>query len=73
MIASSLSRLAEEKMNTTVSDFVLTKVCAEAQEVLSVQSQFRFNNDEWNEICKSLDSPPRIFPRCEDSFQSGGI
>ena len=64
---------AAEKMNTTVSDFVLTKAYAEAQAVLSVQSQFRLNNNKWHEFCKSLDSPPKDIPALRRLLSKRGV
>ncbi len=64
---------AAEKMNTTVSEFVLTKAYAEAQAVLSVQSQFRLNNNKWNEFCKSLDSPPMDIPALRRLLSKRGV
>ena len=50
---------AAGRLNTTVSNFVLQKAYAEAQAVLSDQSQFRLPHQQWLNFCKALDAPPK--------------
>ena len=59
--------------NMTLSGFVLEKAFSAAQEILSAQSHFIMNQDQWDAFCKAIDAPVRIIPELKKLLDEDGL
>ncbi len=50
---------AAEVKQTTMTNFILEKSYEAALEVLTEQTMFSLNDEEWEEFCQALSAPPK--------------
>src|SRR5579885_2825372 len=57
----------------SVSDFVLERALARAEETLADRTRFVWNAEQWKAFLAALDAPPRELPRLKRLFQEPSV
>lgn len=62
-------RLAAERRNTTVSQFVLEASLVEAERILEEERAVRVSKEDYEWLCRVLDDPPVDLPNLRAALQ----
>jgi uncharacterized protein (DUF1778 family) len=66
-------RRGAEQRNLTLTDFIVTSACREAEETLRDQRAFKLPPDRWAAFMAALDHPPKPHPRLQKLFKQPSI
>ena len=67
-----ITRAAEVKQ-TTMTNFILEKSYEAAIEVLTEQTMFTLNDEQWDEFCEALSAPPKPIPALRKLLTEKGV
>jgi uncharacterized protein (DUF1778 family) len=59
----TLIKVAAERRDVNVTDFIISAAREKAEETLADQKQFVLNGQQWKRFMEALDQPPRKKPR----------
>jgi uncharacterized protein (DUF1778 family) len=68
-----LIQRAAKKRCESVTDFVVSAACREAEQTLANKNRFGLPPDKWKAFLEALDRPPRIKPELQKLFSEPSI
>jgi len=68
-----LIKVAADRKGLNVTDFILESACEKAEEALTDQTRFVFDEQQWKLFMEALDRAPRVIPEIKKLFSEPSV